>query len=177
MRMFSFVIFCDKNKEFSGCVADGKPVILAELLCSFGIVLPNPEERKRCGSVCKKCARKIVNCYKLYSDTGSIRSSSSAVTEGKSYNIMRCDLQLVSHPQQNGKEQLPIHKNQEIATQSLEENRFFGKDDQYSNVQASISDLRNLPTDTDDPATCDMPPIIKVRATPFNTHHQISTVD
>lgn len=53
------------NKEFSNA-CNGKPVVFAELLRVLGIVLVQDRQR----SVCKKCARKIVNCYKLRVTTG-----------------------------------------------------------------------------------------------------------
>ena len=56
-------LFCEtSNKEFSSALS-GKPVILAKLLADLGIVV---QDRQR--SVCKKCARKIVNCYKLFTE-------------------------------------------------------------------------------------------------------------
>ena len=51
------------NKEFSNA-CNGKPVVFAELLRVLGIVLVQDRQR----SVCKKCARKIVNCYKLFTE-------------------------------------------------------------------------------------------------------------
>ena len=57
-------LFCENsNKEFSSALS-GKPVILAKLLADLGIVVVQHRQR----SVCKKCARKIVNCYKLFTE-------------------------------------------------------------------------------------------------------------
>lgn len=57
-------LFCETtNKEFSGTL-NGKPVILAKLLGAIGIVVGRDHERL----VWKKCARKIVNCFKLFSE-------------------------------------------------------------------------------------------------------------
>jgi hypothetical protein len=51
------------NKEFSGVLSQ-KQVVLGKLLQSIGIfALPKSND-----SVCKKCARKVVNCYKLFQE-------------------------------------------------------------------------------------------------------------
>ena len=49
------------NKEFSN-VLSGKSIILAQLLLDLKIIASHDGS----SSVCKKCARKIVNCYKLF---------------------------------------------------------------------------------------------------------------
>ena len=54
------------NKEFSNVLCE-KPVIHAELLLELRIVvIHNREDGKR--SVCKKCARRIVNCYRIFTE-------------------------------------------------------------------------------------------------------------
>ena len=49
------------NKEFCNVLC-GKPVILAQLLLDLKIIVSHDGS---C-SVCKKCAWKVVNCYKLF---------------------------------------------------------------------------------------------------------------
>jgi len=64
IRTSTVPLFCaTTNKEFCSSFG-GKPVILSELLRAVGIVV----SRSHIGSVCKRCARKIINCYKSYSD-------------------------------------------------------------------------------------------------------------
>jgi hypothetical protein len=54
------------NKEF--CSALGvQSVVLANLLSKLGIVL-NTASQQDDHFACKKCSRKIVNCYKLFSE-------------------------------------------------------------------------------------------------------------
>lgn len=49
------------NTEFCNVLC-GKPVILVQLLLDLKIIVSHDGS----SSVCKKCARKIVNCYKLF---------------------------------------------------------------------------------------------------------------
>ena len=119
-------------------------VVLELLFC------PNPEERKQCGCVCKKCARKIVNCYKPYSE---IREAFEVVPaqspkerrEKLQHNEMRSPTGFTPA----AKRQRAVADSQESRNRNPKPSRksLFGKDDQYSNVQDSISDLMNLPTD------------------------------
>ena len=60
-------LFCETlNKEFSNVLCE-KPVILVELLVELRIVdIQDSEDGKK--SVCKKWARKIVNCYIMFTE-------------------------------------------------------------------------------------------------------------
>ena len=54
------------NKEFSNVLCK-KPVILVELFLELRIVvIQDSEDGKR--SVCKKCARKIMSCYRMFTE-------------------------------------------------------------------------------------------------------------
>ena len=55
------------NKEVSNVLCE-KPIILVELLLFElrTVVIQDSEDGKR--TVCKKCARKIVNCYRMFAE-------------------------------------------------------------------------------------------------------------
>ena len=54
------------NREVSNVLCE-KPIILVELLLELRIVvIQDCEDGKR--TVCKKCARKIVNCYRMLAE-------------------------------------------------------------------------------------------------------------
>ena len=55
------------NKEVLHDVLCEKPIILVKLLLELRIVvIQDSEDGKR--TVCKKCVRKIVNCYKMFAE-------------------------------------------------------------------------------------------------------------
>ncbi len=60
------------NKEFKS-VLGGKPVVLGDLLNRIGLFAAPSDQN----SVCKKCARKVVNCYKLYQELQVVFARSS----------------------------------------------------------------------------------------------------
>ena len=54
------------NKEVSNVLYE-KPIILVELLFELrNVVIQDSEDGKR--TACKKCARKIVNCYRMFAE-------------------------------------------------------------------------------------------------------------
>ena len=54
------------NKEVSNVLCE-KPIIVVELLFELRIVvIQDSEDGKR--TVCKQCARKIVNCYRMFAE-------------------------------------------------------------------------------------------------------------
>ena len=56
------------NKEVSNVLCE-KPIILVELLFELRIVvIQDSEDGKR--TACKKCAGKIVNCYRMFAEYG-----------------------------------------------------------------------------------------------------------
>ena len=56
------------NKEVSNVLCE-KPIILVELLFELRIlVIQDSEDGKR--TACKKCAAKIVNCYRMFAEYG-----------------------------------------------------------------------------------------------------------
>ena len=54
------------NKEVSNVMCE-KPIILVELLLELRIVVIQDSEEGK-GTVCKKCARKIVNRYRMFAE-------------------------------------------------------------------------------------------------------------
>ena len=91
------------NKEFSNA-CNGKPVVFAELLRVLGIVLVQDRQR----SVCKKCARKIVNCYKLFTELQQAFIDSSGWKSSEGNTETTCTLQT---PQNSRKENcVPQHQ-------------------------------------------------------------------
>ena len=66
------------NKEFCNVLC-GKPVILAQLLLDLKIIVSHDGS---C-SVCKKCPRKVVNCYKLFVELKKAFVVDSAVEKAK----------------------------------------------------------------------------------------------
>ena len=54
------------NREVSNVFCE-KPIILVELFLELrSVVIQDSEDGKR--TVCKQCARKIVNCYRMFAE-------------------------------------------------------------------------------------------------------------
>ena len=69
------------NKEDSNVLCE-KPIILAELLFELrNVVIQDSEDGKR--TACKKCARKIVNCYRMFVELRVALADSRALDKGK----------------------------------------------------------------------------------------------
>ena len=69
------------NKEVSNVLCE-KPIILVELLLELRIVvIQDSEDGKR--TVCKKCARKIVNCYRMFAELREALAGGRALDEAK----------------------------------------------------------------------------------------------
>jgi len=69
------------NKEFSNVLGE-KPVILIELLLKLRIVVIQDSEDSK-SSVYKKCARKIVNCYRMFTEFWEAFAGGRALEEAK----------------------------------------------------------------------------------------------
>lgn len=151
------------NKEFSGVLSQ-KQVVLGKLLQSIGIfALPKSND-----SVCKKCARKVVNCYKLFQEL------KTAFTEEEKLVLSN---QRSNHRSPTGL--TPSAKRSKINKPSgIESNvdpkskkSLFGKENiqdknsteqELSRVSDAIKSLMNIPSEI-----CgfgiNLPPIVKVR--------------
>jgi len=69
------------NKEFSNVLCK-KPVILMELFLELRIVvIQDSEDGKR--SVYKKCARKIMSCYRMFTELRETLAGGRALDEAK----------------------------------------------------------------------------------------------
>ena len=70
-----------------------KPIILVELLLEFTIVvIQDSEDGKR--TVCKKYARKIVNCYRMFAELQEALAGVKALDKAKDL----CTSQFQNHP-------------------------------------------------------------------------------
>ena len=66
------------NREVSNVLCK-KPIILVELLLQLRIVLlQDSEDGKR--TVCKKCARKIVNCYRMFAELREVTRRAAIIS-------------------------------------------------------------------------------------------------
>ena len=154
------------NKEFSSVLA-GKPVILAKLLQSLGICVALNRR-----SVCKKCARKVVNCYKLYKELKEAFED-TAVEETQSTSSSVASLQnrrrgpVVHERSPTGvtptaKRQKGVTKAGENKTKPTSKRALFEEpkvEDEYSFIDDEISQLMNIPVSVE----VNTPPIAKVR--------------
>ena len=76
------------NKEVSNVLCE-KPIILVELLLELRIVvIQDSEDGKR--TVCKKCARKIVNCYRMFAELREALASGRALDKGERLIASSC---------------------------------------------------------------------------------------
>ena len=75
------------NKEVSNVLCE-KPVILVELLFELRIVvIQDSKDGKR--TACKKCARKIVNCYRMFAELREALAGGRALDKGETYSFKR----------------------------------------------------------------------------------------
>ena len=73
------------NKKVSNVLCE-KPVILVELLLELRIVvIKDSEEFKR--TVCKKCARKIVNRYRMFAELRVALAGGRALDKAKGLSM------------------------------------------------------------------------------------------
>ena len=69
------------NKEVSNALCE-KPIILVELLFELRIVvIQNSEDGKK--TACKKCARKIVNSYRMFAELREALAGGRALDKGE----------------------------------------------------------------------------------------------
>lgn len=166
------------NKEFSNAL-NGKPVVIAELLLDIGIGVV----QDRRSSVCKRCARKIVNCYKLFTELQQAFIDSSGSEAFKENSCTRLKTTDKSNKEKNhvlqqhqrsptgttpmAKRQKAGNNNttaentkhsQEPERRSSSKKLLFGNkpEDKYLAVNDQISSRMDMPTET-------LPPICKVR--------------
>ena len=71
------------NKEVSNVLCE-KPIILVQLLLELRIVVIQDSEDGR-RTVCKLCARKIVNCYRMFAELREALAGGRALDEGERF--------------------------------------------------------------------------------------------
>ena len=85
------------NKEVSNVLCE-KPIILVELLLKLRIVvIQDSEDGER--TVCKKCARKIVNCYRMFAELLEALASGRTLDKGEKHIASSCFKIKRSRPQ------------------------------------------------------------------------------
>jgi len=149
------------NKEFCNVLC-GKPVILAQILLDLKIIVSHDGS----SSVCKKCARKILNCYKLFAELEKAFAVVSAVEEAKESAPRTPTRERYSaRPSQRSPTGVtPKAKRLKESTDTAQEHERLPLSkrslcfDKYSVVEDEISSLMNIPTETY------LPPISKVSA-------------
>ena len=140
------------NKEFSN-VLSGKSIILAQLLLDLKIIASHDGS----SSVCKKCARKIVNCYKLFVELQKAFAVGSAVENAKESGPRTPTRERYSARHQRSptgvtpkakrlKESTFGATAQEPEHRPLSKRSLFS--DKYSVVEDENSNLMNIPTET-----------------------------
>ena len=140
------------NKEFSN-VLSGKSIILAQLLLDLKITASHDGS----SSVCKKCARKIVNCYKLFVELKKAFAVGSAVENAKESGPRTPTRERYSARHQRSptgvtpkakrlKESTFGATAQEPEHRPLSKRSLFS--DKYSVVEDENSNLMNIPTET-----------------------------
>ena len=76
------------NKEVSNVLCE-KLIILVELLLKLRIVvIQDSEDGER--TVCKKCARKIVNCYRMFAELREALASGRTLDKGEKLIASSC---------------------------------------------------------------------------------------
>ena len=150
------------NKEFCSGF-DGQPVVLATLLRTVGIVVVPEILGQNSRSVCIKCARKVVNCHKIFSELKAAFESTPAAVDSVHGGPLRIPI-VVQHERSptgvtpNSKRQKSTDQQSKAAPtakKSLFEETTTQK---YSVINDEICQLMNLPVDVSN-----LPPIVKVR--------------
>ena len=153
------------NKEFCNVLC-GKPVILAQLLLDLKIIVSHDGS----SSVCRKCARKIVNCYKLFVELKKGFAGGLAVEKAKESGPRTPTRGRYSAGHQRSPTGVTpkakrLKESTFGATAKEPEHRPLSKRslsfDKYSVVEDEISSLMNIPTEAY------LPPIAKVSANSF----------
>jgi hypothetical protein len=144
------------NKEF--CSALGvQSVVLANLLSKLGIVL-NTASQQDDHFACKKCSRKIVNCYKLFSELYKSFGYSTLEENLRSRSLERSPTGLTP----DSKRQKIASANTTTAGKQARKSRkalFDNGPDHYSTVNDEVYNLMNICTDAPDD---NLPPVVKV---------------
>ena len=144
------------NKEF--CSALGvQSVVLANLLSKLGIVL-NTASQQDDHFACKKCSRKIVNCYKLFSELYKSFGYSTLEENLRSRSLERSPTGLTP----DSKRQKIASANTTTAGKQARKSRkalFDNGPDHYSTVNDEVYNLMNIGTDAPDD---NLPPVVKV---------------
>ena len=161
------------NKEFSS-VLGGKPVVLGNLLKRIGIFAPS---YRNC--VCKKCARKIVNCYKLFQELRAVFVETSEVpqTPEKTQNRIneRSPTGLTPSAKRQKRPENQTYRDRTVPRskrsilvvgneKSTEENTSEHEPSNVTDVTETITSLMNIPTNLCG-VESNLPPIVKVSKT------------
>ena len=72
------------NKEVSNVLCEN-PIIVELLLELRIVVIQDSEDGKR--TVCKQCARKIVNCYRMFAELWEALAGGRALDEGERFDM------------------------------------------------------------------------------------------
>ena len=154
------------NKEFCAAL-DVQSLILSKLLLKLGIVLNGTHQRY--DFACKKCSRKIVNCYKLLSELqktlANISASDTHLTleENQRTRLLeRSPSGLTPESKRQRFKSVNRSGNEKKATKTrkaLFENVNDAPGD-YSSLNDEILNLMNIQTDTLD--ECNLLPMVKV---------------
>ena len=83
-----------KNKELTGKVSDNcNAIVLADLLESIGLLVVEVDRTSDNSVLCRKCARKIINCTTLYHDIkgGLTELNSNAGVKEKGQKVTKTD--------------------------------------------------------------------------------------
>ena len=160
------------NKEF--CSALGvQSLILSNLLLKLGIVL-NGADQQCDHFACKKCSRKIVNCYKLFSELqktlANFIASDPTVQHNRTGSLERSPTGLTPESKRQRFTSANPSLNEKKASKTrkaLFENVNDAPGD-YSSLNDEILNLMNIQTDA--PDECNLPPIVKVGSLLFNVN-------
>lgn len=136
----------------------GKSVILFKLLHSVGIVIISQESHGR--FVCVKCARKVVNCYKLFAELQQVFISKSSNSSEESSEEIQ--ITFTTHERSptgitpSGKRRKGRHDNsprsataEHLVTKPrpLSKRSLFSYEDELSSVNEAINNLMNVDVD------------------------------
>ena len=81
-RIATVLLFAETfNREISNVLCE-KPIILVELLFELrNVVIQDSEDDKR--TACKKCDRKIVNCYRMFAELREALAGGRVLEQGE----------------------------------------------------------------------------------------------
>ena len=169
-------LFSETNNKEICALLQGQSIILSKLLRGIGIKLECAVSQENQRLVCKKCARKIVNCYKLYSEIHQVFvggwTDEKFVQESSTFpQSPEIDWRRVHHQRsptgvtptakrlKNQSSDRDAGEGQGPTANPLSKRSLFEDKrlDNYSPVGEEIERLMNIP------AEVNLPPIVKVR--------------